>query len=468
MPTETPVFASAPRLAGVVVWVQCAMLIALLAGSLGRIEALEILAAVLAVIAALIQWRQLLPLARLFFGLAVLSGGGIALLRPEFAPQILRALVQGVGFSALMMVLGLLRQPVRRAPITRDAAEYLLSFRPRARYAALLSGAHFMSLMFNVGIIAMIGDLVQPREAGRDPFDPARRAMVVAAMRGCALVTMWSPIGLGFAIVVAGLPALNALSLMGVALIFTAAVLAVVCLFPMLPAAATPDPAKPGFGPRGGSLRAVVATGLVSLLLLVLAIGLHRLLGISFTLVSVGLLPIFSFIWLAIEDRGQHGALGGRVIGALRGMADLRSEAAIFLSANVLGAALSVLVQLSPLWALMHSGAFAGLPVLLAALVVIPLVAAAYLPNSVVVVMAAQLLGPMPLGMSHPLALGLTLSVGWSLAIAVSPISAMSLVTAKFCGVTPRLVAYRWNVAFVTVTGLMAAVAVSLVYWLEG
>jgi hypothetical protein len=100
-----------------------------------------------------------------------------------------------------MIALGALRHPVRRIQTTPDAAEYLLAFPSRRHFAALHPGAHSMSLMFNVGIIAMIADLTQPQDARDGGGGHARgRADQHPA-----------PIGLGFAIITVGLRALDPL-----------------------------------------------------------------------------------------------------------------------------------------------------------------------------------------------------------------------------------------------------------------
>ena len=145
----------------------------------------------------------------------------------------------------------------------------------------------------------------------------------------------------------------------------------------------------------------------------------------------------------------------------------MRSEGALFLSANVIGAALSVMIQANPLWSVLSGPAFAGLPTLLALLVLIPLAAALYLPNSVMVVLAAQIFGPTLLGQDHPLALGLTFCIGWAIAICVNPISAMSLLAARFTGVSPSRLAYGWNIRFALVSAVMAALWITAVYQWE-
>ncbi|MGE4325460.1 MAG: hypothetical protein AB7E21_05035, partial [Pseudodonghicola sp.] len=188
---------------------------------------------------------------------------------------------------------------------------------------------------------------------------------------------------------------------------------------------------------------------------------------LSFTLSAVVILPIFSLIWLALES-GRLQPFETRLRDALLALADLRSESALFLSANVIGAALSVAVQASPLWPLLSGGSFASLPTLLICLFAIPFAAALYLPNTILVVLAAQLLGPTQLGQSHALALGLTLCIGWALAICINPISAMNLIVGRFCDVPAARVAHRWNIRFVAMTFALAALLISLIFYIGG
>ncbi len=110
------------------------------------------------------------------------------------------------------------------------------------------------------------------------------------------------------------------------------------------------------------------------------------------------------------------------------------------------------------------SAGFASLPVLLAAFAAIPLAAALYLPNSIFVVMAAQVLAPTALGQDHATALGLALCIGWAVAICVNPISAMSLITGRLCGVPPSRVAHRWNLRFALAVTACGALLITAVY----
>ncbi|MBT9385372.1 hypothetical protein KM176_15980 [Pseudooceanicola sp. CBS1P-1] len=450
---------------GLGVWLQLALLATLVLGAVAQRPAVEELAGALAGLWALSQWRRLLPLARLFVALAGLSFALVLLLAPAEGPRLVTALVQGTGFAALMMVLGLLRQPVKRAEVTRAAAQYLLSAPPRRRYGVLLSGAQFMALIFNVGIIAMIGDLTRDPDHEGPDADPGRRAMVMAAQRGAALVAVWSPMSLGFAIVTTGIPAVAPLALIGLAFAFTMLVLALSAFWPLLPAAARLPRGQAG--PRAGRAGAVGAVLAVSAGLLAANLTLHHLTGFGFTLCSVIVLPLFALVWLALERDGRAD-FGTRLGQALAALADLRNEGTLFLAANVIGAALSLAIQSSPLWPLLSGAALSSLPALLGLLVLIPLAAALYLPNTIMVVLAAQIFGPTLLGQAHPLALGLTLCIGWGLAICINPISAMNLIVGRFAGVPAAQVAHRWNAGFVAATGALAALTISLVYRMGG
>lgn len=425
----------------------------------------ELLAAsaALAGLSIVLRWRVLLKLARFFFVLALLAAGGILLFQPQMSGLLWKATLQGVSFAALMMVLGMLRYPVRRSPTVRRASAFLVAYPPRSRYAAINIGAQFLSLLFNVGMIAMIGDLTRPKDGADGRTDPARRAMVIAAMRGAALVSIWSPIGLGFSIVAAGIPGLDAAAFLAVAALFTMIALLVTAFFPNLPSEAT-VPANAERSPEKGDLPALLQTLGACALLLALAIGLHEAAGISFTLASVTVLPVFAALWLVLEPGDGDAGLGAELARSVSGLGDLTNESAIFLSANVIGAALSIFIGGLSVWQAVLAGGIPALPLLLACLLMIPLAAALFIPNSVFVVVMAQLLGPSPLGQDHSLALALTLSVGWAAAISLSPISAMCLVTGSLCGVSSQRVAWVWNRRFVGILLALAAAAIALLH----
>ena len=174
----------------------------------------------------------------------------------------------------------------------------------------------------------MIGDLTKPVDGSDGRTDPARRAMVVAAMRGAALVSIWSPVGLGFSIVTAGIPGLDAAGFLVLAAIFTMVALLATAFFPNLPPEARVGP-DAGTPMKKGSVVPLLQTLAACVLLLVLAIGLHQTAGISFTLASVAVLPVFSILWLALEPGDSKDGFLPELVQSISGLSDLTNESAI-------------------------------------------------------------------------------------------------------------------------------------------
>ncbi|MEM1129642.1 MAG: hypothetical protein AAGH83_03870 [Pseudomonadota bacterium] len=463
--------ADTPRIFGLApgVFLQCAALGLLIAGALLDQAALKHAAAFLVVLWIATQWPRLLPQSRWISAAAAIS---VVLSLAVFAgafPRIVTAIVQGTGFAALMMVLGLLRQPVKRARVTHQAAEYLLSFRPRRRFAALQTGAQFMALMFNVGIVAMIGDLTEARD-GRDVRrDPGRRAMILATMRGNGLMATWAPVSLGFAVVSTGLTELNPDRLIAISFVFVMVTLAITGRWPLLPPEArmpeaeeTPAQREPG-GP--GALIKVLC---VSAVLLAATIVFHDLIGLNFNLTTVIVIPVFALTWLALEPARIAGPFRHRLTSALGSLGDLRSESALFMSASILGTVLTLAIQASPLWPVISGPKTAALPALLAVYFLIPFCAFLYVPNLVTVVMAAQVLAPTALGQNHPTALGLALCIGWGASITANPISAFSMITGRLCDVPTRKLAHGWNMPYTLMLLALGVGPVCVLYWIGG
>lgn len=377
------------------------------------------------------------------------------------------ALIQGTGFAGLMTVLGLLRHPVRRSRLVRAAAQELLSRPPRNRFFATYLGSHCLSLLFNVGIIPMIGDLTRQHSAD----DPQRPALVLAAQRGAATMAMWSPMGLGFAIIMAGIPGIPVVPFIALTAGFTALLLVITGLHPMLPPELSPElpdktsaesPATGGHPAADQHSRALWLTFGLCAALMALVLIAGRVTGLSFTLASVAVLPLVAIAWLLIE-RGEA-SFGTELRASLAGLPGLRNESTVFLSANAIGAGISLALSVTPLHDWLASGMVPFLPLLLMTLVLVPLCAAACVPNAILLVLVAQTVGNTPLGAAHPLSLGLALALSWGPAVSVAPISAMCLLTGTACDVPPRRVGHYWNLRFAVFVTLSAAVLVSVVY----
>lgn len=197
---------------------------------------------------------------------------------------------------------------------------------------------------------------------------------------------------------------------------------------------------------------------------------LHNLLSVSFVVATILVLPVFSVAWLLLEGEetgvSATTTLRKGVLGIFETLADMRTEASFFAFATVIGAALTIFITAIPGWERIVDGQNAGLPVLIFCLVAVPVAAAAAIPHTIFVVLVAQLFGHSPLGVNHPMALALSLTVGWALAIAVSPISATTLITAGQAGVPAHVVGLVWNRRYVLIQMAVSLLIVTAVYFL--
>lgn len=429
--------------------------------------ALVWLAAGAAVLLALLRLGAVQRIARVFVLGAMVVVGAVAALAPEALPAMGRALVQGTAFSAFLTALGLIRAPVRASALVRVAAARLFAYPPRMRSAAMTYGAQALSVLFNIGTISMMSDIAKDHAAravaeGKPPIDPA--PVTLAALRGTVMMTVWNPIGVGFAIVTSAIPTLDPVRFLAlgfvVALLISAGGLGIGRSAPE--AAADPEARASAEGGRALGVILGTVAGMIAVTL-----GLHRALGISFLTAACVVLPLLAALWPWVERDLRAAPHPGPLEALSEASATMATEATVFLAAAVIGAGLSVALGHLGLAALIEGGQLPMLAVLLACLLLVPLAGALMIPHSIVMLLAAQLFGPGPIGQAHPYALALALCLAWAMAISVSPISAAMLLAGRALQTSAARVAFQLNRGF-TLYGLSAAaLIVTLIYWLD-
>ncbi|HSV77950.1 MAG TPA: hypothetical protein VLK85_01935 [Ramlibacter sp.] len=398
---------------------------------------------------ASLSWRRVTLPARVFVALAAcasilaiaLGTDAVALLGP--------ATQQAAQFATLLAALATLRLPMRRSVLIGRAAAWLVASPPRRRYAALTYGSHFLTLMFGVGVVPMIGDMLARR--GLDCRESAAaRQMLLAVVRGLAWATLWSPMAVSFAIVSSALPTLDPLRFVGVGLLMALSLLLLSCLFfgqGDVPVAASADVAGGG--------RALCAIAAMSALLFLATWALYRTSGLSFLLASAITVPCFSLAWWRLEP-GERPPLVPGLAGAVL---ELRSETLIFSASAFIGQGLLALLLPD---AGRHALALPVGPYPFAVLCVlaVPAVAAFAVAPTIVVLLLAQLVAASGIGVATPLTFAVALTAGWSLAIGISTVSATLLLASNVSALPARQIAFGLNRGF---TLVMTGVAVGLV-----
>lgn len=457
-----------PRLAGGLAVVMIAAL--LLGQFFPALGALNDVAAAAAVALALVRIGSVARIARVFVGLAILSVVLIALLSPAQMPAMARALMQGTAFSAFLTTLGLIRAPVRASKVILKAAGRLFASPARRMRAAITYGAEFLAVLFNIGAIGMISDIATDHAArakaeGKPGIDP--KGVTLTALRGTLMMTVWNPIGVGFAIVTAAIPALDPVAFLLLSFVVAMLISAGGLGFGRSTAPAADPEARPDAAEARAGSRALLAILAAIAGLIAVTVLIHRAAGVGFLIAACLVLPLLAILWPLVEpaarrksDESAFDALAGAT-------ASTASEATIFLAAAVIGAAASVFLSGLGLDRLIESGALPARVLILGCLVLVPLAGALMIPHSIVMVLIAQLFGTGPVGAAHPLALALALCLAWAFAISASPISAMSIITARHLGISTTRLTFGVNRAF-TLYGLTAsALLVTLVYLCE-
>lgn len=403
----------------------------------------------------LCDWLRVRGSGRTVMALAVLLALATAALLPEARPVILAAATQGLGFTALLVALATLRPAMQRSRLLAQAAAWLIG-RPRGqRYASVTYGGHGLALIFNVGVLQLIGDILA---AARLDFrqHPTARHLLMGTMRGSAAIALWSPLAMGFAVVTSSFAALDPLAYIALGLTLALVLLGAGCLLPRNDRSETLDL------PGDGSARAMALLLLGALALLASTSALYLLAGLSFLTATTIVVPLFALAWIRIEP-GPEGERASPAVLATR-LSDLRNEMFIFAGSTVIGALAALLFTLygpqsiiavdSPL-----------MPV--AVLLCIWGLSVASTPPSIPVILIAQLMATSPLAQNHALSLAMALSAGWSLGMMVSPVSATLLLSARIAEEPARRIAWEWNRGYTAIAVPLTAAALALTYLLE-
>ncbi|WP_240724517.1 hypothetical protein [Halomonas borealis] len=379
-------------------------------------------------------------------------------------------LVDAVGrfafFATFVAALSLLRLPACRSHLVRQCGQVMLRQPPTRRYPILSLGSGLFGVILNIGVLNLFAGMIEQSNTlaaaeGRDWVQKARRRrMLMALLRGFSLAPLISPMGIGVAVILASMPSVQWRELAPYA--YGAAAVIFLCGW-MADHLAGPHPPRrlaPSLPPSLAPLQRFCVL-LVGIVLLVFAVS--ALLDVRLPVATLVGAPLAAWLWLAWQRRtlGGWGVLPAAVtfhrqLPWLLG--PLGSEVVVLGSAGYVGHLWVALIDPQALvgslgW-LVPLGAWNAVIAMLLVLVT----AQVGLNPIVSVTLLAGLLPALEIpGLSPPL-IGVSLMVGWSLALMSSPLTASMVILSRFSGVASWRIGYRWNGAFMLgVVPLMAA-----------
>ncbi|MCA0922750.1 hypothetical protein [Pseudooceanicola nanhaiensis] len=435
----------------------------ILAYALGATETWPPLASLPATIAVLLLWGRLSATAHRVVMLSLLAVAlGTTFLDPHLAAQA-RALHQACSFVALMTVLGTFKRVLTPLDKVVEAFGFVMSQPPRLRFGLVQYMGHFFALLINLSVIPLFGALSGRKGQADQPAN--HDAVVLGAMRGATMVALWSPFSIGFAVVSQSIPTLDPVRFMLEAGLFSSAVLWVSARFHLLPAPlATPRPPERSHfhRPSGRERTAVLQLGGLAAAMLCLLVTMHEFTGVAFSALSI--LTVCVAIAAVLLTAGRAALAGDKPVEVIRsGTTEMINEATVVSAAAVIGAELSVLLNQSGLLDAMLGQELPVTITLVGMVMLAGLIALAWIPTSVVVVTLAQMVGNTPLGQENPQAFALTLGMCWIVSVLLSPVSGMSVVTARVCGVSTSDIIFRWNRSFTTLVVLTGCAFIWLI-----
>lgn len=415
-----------------------------------RLPMLSVISGALLVLFFAWHWRSLMPYPRRL-GLVTLGLFGYwALFNEPDWQQAQRMLSAAAYYGAFIGALGLAQCAVKRLPQLGELHRLLLRLPSGSLYPSYLFSTFAISSVLSFGMLNLVCGSLE-RYLDRQPYNlmqrrEGARGIMVAALRGFALVPLLAPTSVAVAILTRELPGLSWSTLLPFGLLCGTILLAVG--WPMenrrlqqlqrtVEPAGTGEPADTVNGLRGLLFGSLIGVVLIALL--------ANVTWLSATQAAMLLVPL-AVVGMLLYIGGSVTDAYSEVRDTLAGM---RNETFIFACSALLGGLTAVLIPVD--WLASH---FSSTPLALfglgsaGMLVIIALALLGVAPIislSLCAALLAQLAG-------HGVAImqpAVALLVGFSLAMLLSPYGPSALMLARHAELSPWRIAFGWNGRFV-------------------
>jgi hypothetical protein len=377
-----------------------------------------------------------------------------------------RGLAEAAFMVGLFTSLGMLRDVAATSALVQSCGEQMVRQPPGRRYLVLSLGSHVISLALNFGVLSLLGTMVVKGNtlaaAGGDPvvLGIRKQRMMSAVLRGFAMMTMWSPLAVSFAVTQGVIPGLPWWALLKIQLGLAALMMTLGWVMDRLafPPVARRFVAGPADG--GGDWRPILTLTLLVAAIVVAAVSLSALLSVRMVIGAMMVVPVVALLW-QVAQQGRPSPSGAaeaaiRFIGRLTvSLPGFRYEAAMLGGAMFLGSVVSAFVLPDSAAALIAR--LPVPPIMLVVLVAwsVMLLAQIGISQIVTVTVLGSALGNMAhLGL-HPLVLASGLMGAWALSACSTPVGAAILSVSRMAEVPVVTVARQWNGPFVVVGALL-------------
>ena len=385
-----------------------------------------------------------------------------ALAAATFLPQPGSVLIKGMAEAAfvvgLFTALGMLRDSAQSSPLIRRCGEQMVRQRPGRRYAALSMGSHLISLVLNFGVLPLLGVMIAKgntlNAANGDEIVKGirKRRMMTAILRGFAMMTVWSPLAVSFAVTQQVMPQLVWWHLLPLQTVLALILMLLGWMldrldFPPHTRRLPPHRHKTDFRPIL-KLISLVAAVVAS------AVAIAALLDVRLVVGAMIVVPPSAVLWLLVQ---QSGPLPARVTTAsllfarrlTTSLPGFRYEVAMLGGAMFLGTVVAAFISPDDTTRLIALLPLPPIVVMIGLAWLVMVVAQFGISQFVSVTLLGSALGNLGgLGV-HPLVLASGLMGAWGLSVCSTPVGAAVLTVARISEVPIKVVSQDWNRRFV-------------------
>jgi len=369
----------------------------------------------------------------------------------------MEVMVDGLRRSQLFLVLfaavAWLQIPAGQSPSLNAARETVEAQPPGRRFLVLAGAAHGLGAVLNLAGISLLSSMI-----GKQESPAIKKRLTRGLMIGFSSGSCWSPFFVGTAVILSILPSVRWLEVAPFGMAAGILIIAGGWIFDRT--FVDPGPRSAPAPPVPLPLPARWRLAGVLLTLFVIVIGMVEIAGLSIPIVLGLVAPPYALIWvLSFSERRPSAAAAALVTRVVGGLAGLRSEALLFVGANMFGAGVASVVTPDMVGNALSSLAWPPQVMIACLIAGIIWIGALGLHPVVPVVLIGQVLPPEVLGVA-PEIMGLAMLTTWGLSTTVSPYSATVLYMSRITGASVWTIAWRWNSPLVLILNGMVVLGV--------
>ena len=392
------------------------------------------------------RWRSLLPYPRRLGGVTLSALAAWLVLAEPSWQQGAQLLASAAYYAAFVGALGLMGCLTQRLPQLRELHRLLLAGPRHMLYPRYLLSAFTIGSVLSFGMLNLICGTLDRYLDGRgldeSQRSEGRRAVMVCALRGFALVPLLAPTSVAVAILTRELPGLTWSALLPFGLLA-----ALVLLVAGWPAENRRLQLLRASGSEAGETGAQCFKGLVAGSLV--GIGLIALLCVTTELsaTQAAMLLVPPGVTLLLFRHGESARMIGREFSET--LAGMRNEVFIFGCSALLAGLTAALLPIEQLAAQLDADAITVFTVGTLGALGIVLLALLGVAPIISLNISAALLAPLAAQGLPVMQPASALLIGFSLAMLLSPYGPSALLLARHAQLSPWRIAFEWNGRFV-------------------